>query len=255
MYLKTHVRVVAALLIREMSTRFGSRPGGYIWALVDPAAHIILLTVIFQAIARQPALGTSFPLFYATGYVGFSFYQSVVGYVSAALNSNKALLSYPNVAPFDTIVARYILQMGTTAFVAIIVIGAISTSLYHPLNLDWLPIMEAAIAGSLLALGTALSNTVLFRSWPLYESIYGIITRPLMLISGVFFLPDSIPQPFRDIVLLNPIAHVIVLFRSGFYPEYRATAYSPEYLYTFVTGSLLLGMTLFASSSKLLRNE
>ena len=255
MYLKTHIRVVAALLIREMSTRFGSRPGGYIWALVDPASYIILLTVIFQAIARHPALGTSFPLFYASGYLAFQFYIAVASYVGSALGANKALLSYPNVAPFDTVVARFILQFGTTAFVACIVVGVISLGLYHPLRLDWPPIIEASLAASLLALGVALSNTVLFRAWPIYESVYAIISKPLMLVSGVFFLPGSLPDPFREIVLLNPLAHVIILFRTGFYPEYRAGGYSAPYLYAFVTASLFIGMTLFSASTKLLRNE
>ncbi|MBC7312962.1 MAG: ABC transporter permease, partial [Rhizobium sp.] len=41
MYFVTHMRIVSALLIREMSTRFGNKPGGYIWALLDPVAHVL----------------------------------------------------------------------------------------------------------------------------------------------------------------------------------------------------------------------
>lgn len=255
MYLKTHVRIVSALLIREMSTRFGSKPGGYIWALLDPAAHIVLMTFLFQVIAKVPALGTSFPLFFATGYIGFQFYQAVVVYVSGGLSSNKALLNYPNVAPIDTVVARYILQLITTSFVGMVVIKAISLELDYQITLNWAAIIEAALAASLLGLGAAMSNTVLFLKSPLYESIYGIVTRPLMLVSGVFFLPDSIPHPFKEFLLLNPIVHVVMLFRTGFYPEYRAEAADLSYLYTFVLASLLLGMTLFTLSSRTLRNE
>ena len=47
--ISTHLRVVGALLVREMATRFGSKPGGYVWALLDPAAHILLMTMIFRA--------------------------------------------------------------------------------------------------------------------------------------------------------------------------------------------------------------
>lgn len=45
--------MIFALLIREMATRFGSKPGGYLWAFLDPAAHILLMTAIFSAIARK----------------------------------------------------------------------------------------------------------------------------------------------------------------------------------------------------------
>lgn len=255
MYFLTHTRIVSALLIREMSTRFGNKPGGYIWALLDPAAHVLLLTVIFQAIAHLPPLGTSFPLFFATGYVGFQFYQATAGYVNDALKANRALLSYPNVAPIDTLVARFLLQIGTTTFVAVLVLGAIGLTLRMPLVLNWAEIIEAAVAASLLAFGVALSNTVLFLRYPIYEKIFQIANRPLFMLSGIFFLPDALPHPFRDILLYNPLVHAMVLFRKGFYPEYRAAVLNLDYLYAWVFATLTIGMLLFTFSTRTLRNE
>ena len=247
--------MVAALVVRETSTRFGSKPGGYIWALLEPAAHIAFLSLIFMAIARTPALGQSFPLFFATGFVGFQFYQATVSYLNTAVTSNRALLSYPNVAPFDTILARYILQLGTTAVVGVCVFSVIGLSLRNPLTIQWHFIIEAALAASLLALGSAFANNILFQKFPLYEKFYGIVTRPLFLVSGVFFLPDTLPHPARETVLLNPLAHVIMLFRKGFYPEYRAIGYDAGYLYSFALSLLLGGMFLFTSSRKVLRGR
>lgn len=255
MYLQAHARIVSALLIREMSTRFGSKPGGYIWALLDPAAYVTLLTLLFQVIARTPALGTSFPLFFATGYIAFHFYHSTVGYISSAVKGNKALLSYPNVAPVDTVTARYILQFGTMAVVGFIIIGSILLTLHTTPVLDWAAILEAAVAASLLALGVGMGNAVLFARAPLYEKVYGIVTKPLMLMSGVFFLPDHIPHPFREILLFNPIVHIVILFRTGFYPEYRGDALNVEYLYGCIFCVLFFGMLLFTRSSRVLRNE
>jgi capsular polysaccharide transport system permease protein len=74
----------------------------------------------------------------------------------------------------------------------------------------------------LLAFGVSLSNTVLFLRYPIYEKILQIVNRPLFMLSGVFFLPDALPHPFRDILLYNPIVHAMMSFRKGFYPEYRA---------------------------------
>ncbi len=251
----THTRVVAALLIREMEARFGSKPGGYVWALVDPAANVALLTIIFQSLARAPALGVSFPLFFGTGYVAFQFYQAMVVYLNGAVRANKSLLSYPNVAPIDTVVARYILQLITTVTVAFTVLLAIIVSMRVPPDLTWPPIIEAAFIASMIGLGVGLTNNVLFGKFPLYEKVYGIVSRPLYLISGVFFLPDAIPHPYREIVLLNPLIHVTMHFRTGFYDEYRASGLDISYAYTFAFLTLFLGMVLFSASSTLLRNE
>lgn len=254
-YFATHIRVVAALVVRETSTRFGSKPGGYIWAFLDPAAHIAFLSLIFMAIAHTPPLGPSFPLFFATGYIAFQFYQGMAGYLNDAVGSNRALLSYPNVAPIDTIFARYLLQLGTTAVVGFCVFTAIGLTLRIPFTLDWPFIMEAAFAASLLALGNALANNILFPKYPLYEKFYQIVTRPLFLVSGVFFLPDSLPHPARDIILVNPLVHVVMLFRKGFYPQYRAIGYDAGYLYIVACSALFGGLLLFTGSRRVLRGR
>ncbi|ASY60255.1 ABC transporter permease [Sinorhizobium sp. CCBAU 05631] len=254
-YLSTHIRVVGALLVREMATRFGSKPGGYVWALLDPAAHILLMTFIFRAIARAPALGTSFVLFFATGYIAFQFYQAMTSYLNSAVRANKALLSYPNVAPIDTIVARFILQVCTTTLVAVIVLGTIVATMRVDTNLHWPAILEAIAMACLFGLGVAMINAVLFLKYPLYEQVFSIVNRPLFLISGVFFLPDSIPAPYRDLVLINPLVHVIMGFRKGFYPEYRAIGLDMTYLYGIAFLTLFAGMLVFTLSRKTLRNE
>lgn len=255
MYFVTHLRIVSALLIREMSTRFGNKPGGYIWALLDPVAHVLMLTIIFQAIAHLPPLGTSFTLFFATGYIGFHFFQGTASYLNDALKANRALLSYPNVSPIDTLVARLFLQMGTMSMVAFIVLGVAISTLHMPITLDWIAVLTAVLAAAMLALGVSLCNTVLFLRSPLYEKLYQIAMKPSFMLSGVFFLPDALPHPFREIIAYNPIVHIVMLFRKGFYPEYRASTLDLDYLLSWIFVCLLGGLTLFTISTRTLRNE
>ncbi len=255
MHFLTHIRIVSALLIREMSTRFGNKPGGYIWALLDPVAHVLMLTVIFSAIAHLPPLGSSFTLFFATGYVGFHFYQGTMGYMSDALKANRALLSYPNVAPIDTLVARLVLQLGTMSVVGfIVVIGSMATAkMTSPIY--WPPILVSVLAATSLAFGVSLSNTVLFLKSPLYEKIYQIAMKPAFMVSGVFFLPDALPHPFREIISYNPLIHIVALFRKGFYPEYRAPVLDLDYLFGWIFVCLIGGLSLFTFSTRTLRNQ
>nr|WP_223215431.1 ABC transporter permease [Agrobacterium pusense] len=253
--MKAHIRVVGALLIREMSTRFGSKPGGYVWAIIDPAGHIAFMSLIFMAITHTPALGKSFALFFATGYLAFQFYAAMAGFLNGAVKANRTLLSYPNVAPIDTIVARYILQAGTTSVVSFCVLGVILLTVDQPVYLNWPAIIEAAFAATVLGLGIGIFNNVATLRFPLYEQVFNIINRPMFLISGVFFLPDALPAPVRDIVLLNPLVHVVMLFRKGFYPEYRAEMMNMTYLYSFALTILFMGLLLFTRSASVLRSR
>ena len=57
------LRAIGALILREMSTSNGRSPGGYLWAVLEPAGGIALLSLVFAAAFRNPPIGISFPMF------------------------------------------------------------------------------------------------------------------------------------------------------------------------------------------------
>ncbi|WFU50235.1 ABC transporter permease [Sinorhizobium terangae] len=253
--IEQHLRVTAALIVREMATRYGSKPGGYLWAVFDPVAHVAMMTIIFQAFARTPALGLSFPLFFASGYLPFTFYQRMCSFMAGTMKANKALLSYPVVSPFDAIVSRFILQFMTDALVSILILVAIIEfgGVSQPMNFAGM--MEAVSAAAVLGLGIGTVNIVMFARMPIYEQIFGIINRPMFMVSGVFFLPDTLPEPFRDTLLYNPLVHIIMWFRSAIYTEYRADGLDKGYVIEFAVVCIVLGLMLLTTSMREIRED
>src|SRR3546814_13590799 len=68
---------------------------------------------------------------------------------------------------------------------------------------------------------------------------------PLYFISGVMFPLASIPEPYREWLLLNPIAHGLEEARSGFAPYYHAApGVSISYIYEFAFISIFIGLLL-----------
>lgn len=253
--IEQHFRVTAALIVREMSTRYGSKPGGYLWAIFDPVAHVTMMTVIFQAFARMPALGLSFPLFFASGYLPFTFYQRMSSFMAGTIKANKTLLSYPVVSPFDAITSRFTLQFMTDALVSAVILFMIIElgGVAQPMNIAGM--IEAAGAAAVLGLGIGAINIVMFARSPLYEQIFGIVNRPLFMISGVFFLPESLPNPFRDLILYNPLVHIIMWFRGALYPEYRADGLDTGYVIEFALVCFVVGLALLTASMREIREE
>ena len=71
--LGTQGRVVHALIIRETRTRFGDSKLGYGWALLEPIAHILMLSLVFAVLMRgRPPIGEEFFIFYYTGIIRYS---------------------------------------------------------------------------------------------------------------------------------------------------------------------------------------
>jgi capsular polysaccharide transport system permease protein len=224
------LRVLFALIIREMITRYGRNAGGYVWAVLEPVGTVALLSVVFSFIARRPPLGDSFPFFFATGYTAFHFYIDISRNVSLAVSSNRALLSFPRVTILDTILARFALHLLTTGFVSFLVLGGLWLWLDEPIRLDIAAILAAVGLASLLGLGVGMLNCALFAYSATWQTAFGIINRPLFLISGVFFTYESLPAAARDILWWNPLVHVTAIMRAGFYPTYDASFASVVYV-------------------------
>ena len=104
------LRAIIALMLREMATTYGRSPGGYLWAVLEPAAGIGVLTAIFSFALVSPPIGTNFPMFYATGIVPFLAFIDVSNKIAQSIQFSKALLTYPRVTFIDAIMARFFLN-------------------------------------------------------------------------------------------------------------------------------------------------
>src|SRR5690606_29731202 len=114
------LRVLFALVVREMGTKFGRSAGGYAWAIAEPLGGILLLAVAFSLALRSPPLGSSFILFYSTGIIPFHLFNGLSKGVSGAVSSNRGLLTYPVVTPLDAVLAKALLSFLTLFMVALL---------------------------------------------------------------------------------------------------------------------------------------
>ncbi len=235
-------RTVLALMLREMATTYGRSPGGYVWAVLEPAAGILLLTAIFSLMFRTPPLGVNFQIFYATGLVPFMLYMTVSSKMGASLNFSKPLLAYPTVTFVDALVARFLVNTMTQIMVAYVIFTAILAFYDTRTILDLPRIVEAFVMVAVLSAGVGMTNCLLFAQFPVWQQIWSIINRPMFIISGIFFTFESIPQPYRDYLWYNPLVHVVGYMRSGFYPSYGAEYVSKIYVYGLGLGLTVLGL-------------
>ncbi|MGB0798290.1 MAG: ABC transporter permease [Planktomarina sp.] len=232
-------RTIFALLLREMATTYGQSPGGYVWAVLEPAAGIALLTFVFALALPQPPLGTNFPLFYAGGYLIFMMYLNISNKLIVAIRFSKPLLFYPAVRFTDALFARFFLNILTEVLVMIVVILGILIVWALPVGFDFWAMGLAIVMTATLALGVGTINCFLVSMFPIWERLWAILNRPLFVISTLFFLFETVPHPYDDLLWFNPLVHVVGQMRIGMYPTYAGDFVSP----LFVIG---LGLILFA---------
>lgn len=193
-------------------------------------------------------MGISFPVFYATGMLPFLMFIDVHGKLAQALNYSKQLLAYPSVTFVDALAARFLLNLLTQIMVGYIIFTVLLVSFEHRTTVSLSEVIIAYAYTALLALGFGTFNCYLFIRFPIWQQAWSIINRPLFILSGIFILFDSIPQPYQDWLWWNPLIHVIGMMRAAFYPTYDAEYADPAYI-------ALLSLTMLAAGMLLLRKN
>ncbi len=240
----TQSRVVGALILREMHSRYASTRLGFAWALADPLAQIVLLSSLWLAVARLPPLGSDVILFMATGVATFSLFRNVEQRTRNALSANAALLAYPVVKPIDFFIARFVLENAIFIGVLLALSLLMSALSFGHAPAEPLQLLAAGSVTSIFALGLGMTGAVAFRFFPGMEKIFDLALRPLYFVSGIFFLPDDFPIEARDILALNPVLHAIAWVRDAVYPGYTSPVLEKGYLIASAGFFLVLGLLL-----------
>ena len=247
-------RTVTALILREMSTTYGRSALGYLWAVLEPAAGIMLLTFIFSLAFRSPELGTNYPLFFASGMLPFMVFQDISQKTSVALRFSRALLFYPGVTFIDALLARIILNVMTQIMVSAIVLCGILQFYQVDVLIDAPSIALGYAMAISLGIGIGTLNCFLLSLYPIWERTWAILTRPLFIISTVLFLFDSVPLPYRDWLWYNPLIHAVAATRQGIYATYDANFVSPTYTFAIAAITLMAGLLMLRKYNKKIIN-
>ncbi|HEU0221626.1 MAG TPA: ABC transporter permease [Paracoccaceae bacterium] len=238
------VRVFFALMMREMTTRYAKGTGGYLWAVLGPVLAILVMSMVFAQMFRTPSLGTSFILFYTSGYVPFHMYGDVQNAVSGSVKYNRALMQYPAVTPLDAVLARATLSILTVLFVGVVILAGAIAVTSTPVNLDFEVLSLALLTAALLGVGIGSLNCVVIAFFPTWERLWRVATTPLFICSAIIYIYEEAPRAFQEILWYNPLVHVTGYMRSGIFGAYAADYVSLTYVWGLGLTVLLIGLYL-----------
>ena len=81
--------------------------------------------------------------------------------------------------------------------------------------------------------------------WEDFEKIVSIATRPMILLSGVFYAMTMVPSQYWYLLSWNPVLHALELGRDSFFASYTTPVGSWVYLGSFAVGTLLTSLMLY----------
>jgi ABC-2 type transport system permease protein/capsular polysaccharide transport system permease protein len=228
-----NVRVVSALFLREMLTRYGRNNIGFLWLFVEPMLFTLAITAFWSA--TRNIHGSSIPIveFALTGYSSMLMWRNMPTRCIGARKSNMPLLYHRQVTVFDVYTARILLEFMAASTSLIVLSIAFWT-------MDWLVAPEDVlkVLGGWLLLGWfgaclglfmgALSekNDIVAKLWPPLSYL-------IFPLSGAAFLVDSLPIAMQRIVLWLPMLNALEFLREGWFGSAMHAHYDISYVIVF----------------------
>jgi len=239
--------VVFALILRELKTRFGNRMVGLFWVLFEPMANIAVMLVL-RIVVRQRTAGVMIDVavYLVIAMIPFFIFRNIWFRMMNAIDGNAGLFGYRQVKPADAMAARAIMEvvMYSMIFVAFMLIFAWMDYRAVPGRpLEYLGVVSVFI---LWGVGLGLMSAVGVKKAPALSTFLQLTSFPLYITSGVLIPINSFPPLAIQILMWNPLLHLVELSRWAFFPTYHPLmGVNIEYPLSIGLMLLFLGVSVF----------
>jgi len=237
-------RVLYALMLRNMRTKFFGNGFGYIVGIAWPLTHILVLVIIFSVAGRAAPVGNSVALFIATGVIPFQTFNYLARFMMIAVTRNRPLLAFPEVRVLDMLFSSALLEVLSAFSVVIVCLVLAWFAGIDAWPRDVVQACYALGASILLGLGFGLFNSVIVLAFPPWMTGYALVTIILWMTSGVYFVPDALPAPLREALSYNPVTQLIEWMRSAYFEGYGGLILDRSYAIGYAVAAIFLGLFL-----------
>ncbi len=248
--LKVFYDVQKALFLRELNMRFSTGRTGLFWTFMEPFLQIFIFIAIKMALFGSRNENFDFAVFLAINFTFFNLFKNIVQKSVNAFSANKALFVYKQIKPIDTIIARGIVEIFITMIIIIIfiIIGYYFNFEIDVKNFNMvflgvvLLILFSYAFGILIAVGNVFMQSI--------GKLIGFLMTGLMFGSAVFYTLDALPKTARDLLLLNPLAHLMEAIHGNYFLALSDKYVSYGYIVFWILILFYLGLWFYTKLEK-----
>jgi len=245
--LAVQCRVVGALMMRELHTRYGRENIGYLWLIGEPLMLGTVIAVVHSGGGGHET-GINPVAFAVVGYTIFIMFRGIVNRSEGAIESNAALLYHRMVTVMDFTIARSLLEAaGTFVAFAILLTFCIIFDFAEPP-----PRPLELIGGILLIFWFSFSLAMIVTGGTYEKKLLERFVHPftyfMIPLSGAFFQVSWIPQPYREYLLYNPLPQIFEIVRYGAFEDANLEYVSLSYIIGFCLVLTALGLVAMRSA-------
>lgn len=238
------VRVIGALMVRELTTRFGRENIGFLWIMAEPLLFAILVA-IFWRIAKGPLdFGVDIVTFVVTGYIPMVLFRTCISRGVKSFTVNGGLLYHRQIKLLDLLLVRFLIEL-IGHMMAYLFVGSVLGALgYFPRPYDVGFIILGGFYFALFTFAVMLVVASISELSEAVEKIVPVTTYLMVPFSGAFYLVSALTPSAANVVLYSPAVHGMEMMRYGVF----GPSIDPQFSYVtplvFCLPCLALGLVL-----------
>jgi lipopolysaccharide transport system permease protein len=202
------------LVWRDVKVRYKQTALGVAWSVLQPFLTMVVFTIFFGRLARIPSDGVPYPLFSLAALVPWTYFSTAVSNGSSSLVGNQHLIAkvyFPRVLVPLTAVLMPAVDLAVSFGMLVILMAW-----YHvvpTMAMLLLPLYVALAVVSALAVTLWTSAlTVRYRD---ARYVLPFLVQTWLFITPVAYPTSMVPERWRLLYALNPMATVVEGFRSS----------------------------------------
>ena len=243
-------RVIGALLMREIITRYGRNNIGFLWLFVEPLMMTLLILMMWKFLRADQLSSLNIVAFTLTGYPMAMMWRNASNRAIGAISANASLLYHRNVRVLDTIFSRVLLEVAGATIAQIAIMALLLAVRWIEWPADIFYMLMAWILMALFALGLGLVICSIAFKFEAFGKLWSTLSFIMLPLSGAFFFVASLPHQAQEYLLWIPMVHGTEMFRQGYFGSSVLTLENPWFLLLGDLVLLFVGLALVAKFSK-----
>jgi len=200
------------LVWRDIKVRYKQTALGAAWAIIQPVFTMLIFTLFFGRLAKMPSDGIPYPLFSYAGLVPWVFFSHALMMTSESLVSSSGLIRkiyFPRlVIPLGTVLSGLVDFALAFAMLLLMMVRYKVTPSAH---IIYLPLLVLLTITTALGVGLWLSTlNVRYRD---VRYLVPFLVQFWLFATPIVYPSSLLPEPWRTLYGLNPMAGVVEGFR------------------------------------------
>jgi lipopolysaccharide transport system permease protein len=197
---------------RDVKIRYKQTVIGVAWAVLQPFLMMLVYSLIFGRLAHLPTDGLPFYVFYYSGLLPWMYFAAAMQSSTTTIVENQRLITkvyFPRLQlPFSSVLSGLVdFAVSFLMFIAILVYYRI----YPTGAVIWFPAF--LLLGIITAMGVGLWLAALNAIYRDVRYVLPFLVQAWMIASPVAYPASIVPEKWRWLYGLNPMAGVIEGFR------------------------------------------